>query len=348
MRADAGPTVGAGHVLRCLALAQGHLSRGGHVRLRTSLAEGTPLARRFIAAGASLETVTETPGSRADCRATLGCLERLGCDRVVVDGYHFDSGFQSALCDAHSVLWIDDMAHAPPYRARWILNQNLHAQAQLYGDRHDDCTLLLGPRFALLRQEFLRWRHHVRTTPSHGRRILVTLGGGDADNLTGMVVSGLRQLRREGLILEAKVVIGGLNPHRQTLAAQLDNDAGFELLYDVDDMAPLMAWADLAVTAAGSTAWELAMMGLPALVGVLADNQVEVAEQLDHRGTARYLGWYRDLTPERIADAVADWMHDAALRSAAAHAGRRLVDGRGVERVLDTMFGPVADNGACE
>lgn len=341
LRADAGPSIGAGHVLRCLALAQGYLARGGQVRLRTLLAADSPLARRFVDAGAEVETLAEDPGSLADRQATLECLHRLGSRHVVVDGYHFDGSFQAGLCDADcNVLWIDDEAHAPPYRARWILNQNLHADADLYGQRRDDCRLLLGPRYALVRQEFLGWRDRLRTTPSAARRVLVTLGGGDRLNATGKVVEGLQLLLREGRCLEVDVVVGGLSPHLDALRSQVapEGDA-VRILHDVEDMAPLMARADLAITAAGSTTWELALMGLPALVGILADNQVPGAEVLDARGSVRLLGWFRETSAERIADAVADLMHDASQRVAASRAGRRMVDGRGVERVLDHLFG---------
>lgn len=340
IRADAGANLGAGHVLRCLALAQGYRQRGGEVLLRTCLDASSPLARRFLDCGCSVETVQEPVGSAADCQATLDCLQQVGSQHVVVDGYHFDHGFQNGLCGDHRVLWIDDQAHAAPYRAAWVLNQNLHARPEHYAPRQETCTLLLGPRYALLRQEFLAWRDKPRTTAAMGRKILVTLGGGDVDFATGKVVDALHQLRTEGKDLQVRVVLGGLSPHRQRLEHMVAQDPSFEILHDVDDMAPLMAWADLAVTAAGSTAWELACLGLPALVGVLADNQLPVAEHLEHRGTAKHLGWYRDVSTDRIADAVADMLCDASLRSRASSAGRRIVDGQGVQRVLDALFGP--------
>lgn len=344
IRADAGPKLGAGHVLRCLALAQGHRQRGGEVLLRTSLDASSPLVRRFLDCGCNTETVREPLGSPEDCQTTLDCLQQLGSHHVVVDGYHFDHAFQNGLCGNHRVLWIDDQAHAAPYRAAWVLNQNLHARPEHYAPQHDACSLLLGPRYALLRQEFLGWRDALRATPAKGRKILVTLGGGDVDFATGKVVEALQQLKTEGKPLHVRVVLGSLSPYRrhlEQLVAQ-DTDA-FEILHDVDDMAPLMAWADLAVTAAGSTAWELACLGLPALVGVLADNQIPVAEQLELHGTAKHLGWYRETSANRIADAVADMLSDASLRATASSAGRRIVDGHGVQRVLDTMFGPATN-----
>ena len=342
IRADASPELGAGHVLRCLALAQGHRQRGGEVLLRTCLEPSSPLAQRYLACGCEVETVQEPLGSEADCQATLQCLQQLEGRHVVVDGYHFGHGFQTGLCGEHRVLWIDDQAHAAPYHATWILNQNLHAQPEHYAPRQDTCSLLLGPRYALLRQEFSSWQgNHPRTTPAKGHRVLVTLGGGDADFATGKVMEALLQLRAEGKPFQVRVVLGGLSPHRERLRQMVVQDPEtFEVLFDVDDMAPLMAWADLAVTAAGSTSWELACLGLPALVGVLAENQVPIAEQVELHGTAKNLGWYRDLSVDRIADAVADMLGDASLRASASSAGRRLVDGQGVQRVLDELFGP--------
>jgi UDP-2,4-diacetamido-2,4,6-trideoxy-beta-L-altropyranose hydrolase len=105
----------------------------------------------------------------------------------------------------------------------------------------------------------------------------------------------------------------------------------------VRDMAKPMAWADVVVTAGGTTSWELAFMGLPALTIVLADNQVDLAESLAAHGVARNLGWHTRLTEAELADAVAELMKDQAARRDMGARGRELVDGDGGRRVVRAL-----------
>ena len=103
-------------------------------------------------------------------------------------------------------------------------------------------------------------------------------------------------------------------------------------------MAELMTWADVAVTAGGGTCWELAFMGVPALVIILAENQRTVAEGLDERGAVINLGWHRDSSPVRIAQALENLLLNAAKREKMAEISRKLVDGKGTERVLSNLI----------
>jgi RimJ/RimL family protein N-acetyltransferase len=198
----------------------------------------------------------------------------------------------------------------------------------------------LGTRYALLRPEFgtykdIRWgdlagrpgRGETAPTRPH---ILVTLGGSDPDNLTLTALQALATLPD----VQVKAVIGALNRHRAALAAAAP---GVELLSAVHDMPALMAWADVAVAAGGSTAWELAFMGLPAALIVLADNQRRVAAALGEAGIAVNLG--ECPTPEHIADAVSGLLLNADLRRQMRDLGRAMVDGRGAARVVDFLRG---------
>jgi RimJ/RimL family protein N-acetyltransferase len=102
-------------------------------------------------------------------------------------------------------------------------------------------------------------------------------------------------------------------------------------------MPELMAWADMAVTAGGITSWEIAFLGLPNLTLVLANNQGLVAEGLDQSGAAIKLGWYLKIGKEWIAGALKDLAFDSARRRKMAQTGQELVDGQGVQRVIDIL-----------
>jgi UDP-2,4-diacetamido-2,4,6-trideoxy-beta-L-altropyranose hydrolase len=158
-------------------------------------------------------------------------------------------------------------------------------------------------------------------------------GGGDAENATLKVIEAVEQISTPHL--EIKVVVGPLNPHLAELQqAMASLSSRFYLETSVPDIAPLMAWADLAVAAGGTTSWELAFMKVPALIFILADNQTAAAKALDEFGTARYLGHPGDLNREGLAIAISHLVPDTEARQRMSKRAEVLVDGRGVERVL--------------
>jgi UDP-2,4-diacetamido-2,4,6-trideoxy-beta-L-altropyranose hydrolase len=133
--------------------------------------------------------------------------------------------------------------------------------------------------------------------------------------------------------------VGPLNPHLEELQrATASSSSRVHLETNVGDAALLMAWADLAVAAGGTTSWELAFMKVPALLFTHAENQSGVAEAIDEFGAARALGFPQNVSREQLAAAVSSLMHDRIARQRMIEKGRALVDGKGVERVLRVML----------
>ncbi|MGH7931134.1 MAG: UDP-2,4-diacetamido-2,4,6-trideoxy-beta-L-altropyranose hydrolase [Candidatus Binatia bacterium] len=326
VRADADAEKGIGHVMRCLALVEAWCMRGGLVYFLSRCNE--TLRERIQAAGASLLPLPED----ADLEATFSSLTDVKASFVVLDGYDFAVDYQSALRAAGCRLMvIDDTVRLSRYDADILLNQNLGA-ARLDYNCNADAALLLGPEYALLRREFIVWRSRLHTVPETARKILVTLGGSDHDNVTLKVINALRQL--EIARLQIRVVAGPANPHIQELRNAAAVFPGrLELLTCISEMAPLMAWADLAMTAAGSTCWELACVGLPAVTLIVAENQRAIAEELDAAGVVFNLGWHKEVSADRIASTVDGLLYSSFRRLRMSQRGRVLVDGRGAERV---------------
>src|SRR3990172_8325090 len=288
LRADADVRRGTGHVMRCLALAQVWQTHGGTV-VFISRCDSPALRERIVAGGADLVLLAPDDSIEMDIENTLVQLAQRKDAVLVLDGYHFGFEQQEILRVAgHPLLVIDDTAHLERYRADILLNQNLGASALEY--RCDpETTRLLGPAYAMLRPEFVRWRRRFRSVRGVARKILVTLGGSDPSNFTVRAIDALAQLSTPGL--EVRVVVGPANPRLAELKARADKFAPrIQILSPVADMAELMAWADLAVSASGTTSWELACLGLPALTVVMADNQRRIAAELD--GIVQNLGWH--------------------------------------------------------
>jgi UDP-2,4-diacetamido-2,4,6-trideoxy-beta-L-altropyranose hydrolase len=337
LRADATAQVGAGHFMRSLALAEACVARGGTAVL-LSRCDSPALRARAEAAGVRVDALPA--GAELDLsvlREWIGANAADAGTWLVVDGYGFDADYLRAGRDCGvRTLVLDDTAALAEYPADAVLNQNLDGPDRAY-PTEPGTVLLVGTRYALLRREFLPWRDEVRPIAPDAGRILVTLGGADGANATQRVLDGMASAG-EGME-EVRVIVGPANPHRAALEAWAEASALPVRLLDggTASMPEQMAWADVAVSAAGSTCWELAALGVPSLLLVVADNQAALAREMEARGAAWSLGTLAAATADGIADAVRRLRADAAARAGMRERGRTLVDGAGADRVLDVM-----------
>lgn len=337
LRADASTQIGAGHVMRCLALAQAWQDAGGQPHFAAAqLPEG--LATRLTAEGIALHRLYEPPGSREDAVQTAALAQQLGAAWVVEDGYHFGTDYQRVIKDAGlRLLAIDDYGHAGHYVADLVLNQNIYANESLYPSRKPTTRLLLGTRYVLLRREFLRWRNWQRQIPEVARKVLVTMGGSDPDNVTLKVVQALTDVNVADL--EIVAVVGASNPHLAALQEEVRRSPHvIRIEQNVTNMPELMAWADVAVSSGGSTCWELAFMGVPSIILVLAENQRSISEGLDKVWMALDLGWHLEASAVQIGLRLSSLLHDYELRFRISTRARTLVDGMGPSRVVMSLL----------
>jgi UDP-2,4-diacetamido-2,4,6-trideoxy-beta-L-altropyranose hydrolase len=334
LRTDASIAIGTGHVMRCLALAQAWQDAGGRAIFAT--AETThAVVERLGSESCEVISIAAPVGSRADCAGAVALAREYNARWMVVDGYRFGADYQQALKSAGlRVLFMDDNGHAGHYSADLVLNQNAHANEAMYGDRESYTRLLLGPTYALLRREFDSWRGWKRESRSAGRKVLVTMGGSDPENFTAVVIEALRRLPN----LEATVVVGGSNPHFDGLQQTTAQDAGWlQLRRSVPDMPALIAWADVAVSAAGSTCWEMCMLGLPAILVDVAENQTPIARGLALKQVAIHLGNNKSVTAADVARETDALLASSATRASMSRRGQEMVDGEGVARVISEM-----------
>ncbi len=335
IRADADVAMGTGHVMRCLALAQAWQDTGGHAVF--AMADVTPaVEERLRSEGFEVVRVAVRVGSAADAEETARLAQERGASWVVVDGYGFGAEYQTSLKGRGlRVLFIDDNGQAGSYSADLVLNQNAHANESFYPSRDVSTRLLLGPRFAMLRREFGGWREWKREIPMVARRVLVTMGGSDPDNVTQRVAEAIVS---EG-DFETTIVAGGGNPHLPRLREFVGaSGRTVRLVENASSMPELIANADVAVAGAGTTSWEMCFLGLPALLIVLADNQRGVADELGKQGAAVHLGRGSDLSRSIIANQLGSLAGSPGVRREMSRRGRALVDGRGAERVVSALM----------
>ncbi len=348
VRADADSRIGTGHLMRTLALAQAWQSADGSATF-LSRCESDGLRERIESAGFGFIRLPSSHPDGADLEATLAAAERIirsaetaaNDHWLALDGYHFDSGYQQAIqATGCHLLVMDDNAHLPHYHADVLLNQNLNANRLNY-NCGPGARLLLGPDYVLLRPEFTSRRDQRREPATQARNVLVTMGGSDPDNITLRIIQTLQQVHTQGL--DVRIVIGPTNPHRASLEEAISNSRiDFELLSPVTDMSALMTWADVAISAAGSSCWELALLGVPMVLLIIAENQRVIGTGIAERGAALLLGDAANFNPDRLAQTVEKLIGDLPRRQSLASRARTIVDGRGAERVVTAMMGHTA------
>jgi len=335
IRADATRQIGTGHLMRCLALAQGWQAMGGQA-IFISVCSSNALRSRLVYEGFEVVSVDNSYPHLKDWEVTHRLLKQYSDAWMVLDGYHFDSEYQLRIKETgHHLLVIDDMGHLPHYFADIVLNQNLYASEDLYMNREPYTKLLLGVKYVMLRKEFWQWKGYRRDVPQIARRVLVTMGGSDPDNVTCTVVQSLNQIDDQ---LEISVIVGAANPHYDKLQKMVENSRHHIRLYrNVTDISKLMAWADVAVSAGGSTCWELIFMRVPILVIVLAENQYRIAEILEDEGLAVNLGAVEDLSTSDLAYELTSLMKHKSRRLRMIQCAERLVKETGVFNVLNSL-----------
>lgn len=323
--------------MRCLALSQAWKEAVGHVTFLKT-ADVPALDKRLVKEEMSVRHLLAEPGSERDALETAQLARELGATWVVLDGYHFGSNFHKRIKDAGLRLcMLDDLGGSARYVADVIINQNIYATESLYPHRAPYTTLLLGTKYALLRKEFSRWRDWRRDVPEKANKILVTLGGSDPENVTIRILKALNRLHAEDV--EVHGVIGTANVHAHELEEFVaSSQIKIQLLQNVEEMSEVMAWADVAISAAGSTCWELAFMGVPSVVVVLAENQSLIAKGLHAAGSSISLGWHGSLQEGLLQGIIENLINDQSLRMGMSRKARVLVDGNGAARVVAILM----------
>lgn len=332
-RCDGDRTLGFGHVIRCLALAQECQHHGVRVCFLSASLHGF-LRECLSASGVPWKTVSVNPGSEEDRRRTTAMMDRTESSCVVVDGYELRVDYQRALHDRFFVVVLDDMAQRR-YCADILVNQNLHARDELYDGRLEgNPRCLLGPRYILLRDGFLDPEPDAFASGQGKNRFLLVPGGSRQPEV---VMSWLEGVERFG---PRRADFHVMVPEVDDAAAPLRSrchDLGVQLHESQVSTPGLYRTMDGVFCGAGSTVWELCFLGVPQVSMILADNQAPIARGLEDRGAGVCLGRTPDWDADDVAAVLEDVLMDPSVRDRIGRAGRKLVDGQGRRRVVDAV-----------
>lgn len=368
IRADANSKIGMGHVMRCLSVADALLKRGEEVLFVTADDTPVPLLTKKGIPYRVLHTdyadmEAELPGllcilQELTQRAELPeeVLSRMSSQRkdiaILVDSYYVTEKYLAALKKRITTIYMDDI-YAFSYPVDMLINYNIYGEEMGYEKdaAFADTKLLLGANYVPLREEFSAGAGYVQSrkelslgaanvTPAEEGGILITTGGSDSFNLAGQLL--MEAMKYDALKeKEYHVVSGSLNPHIGELQALAKKHENIHIHCNVTNMAELMAESEVALSAGGSTLYELCAMGVPVIAFSFAENQERLVQTFVKRGIAQYGGNYRTDGNKMIQNTIAGLQKlcgDEALKTEYRRKALQLVDGRGAERIAEALL----------
>lgn len=341
IRADGSAQLGLGHIMRCIGLAQGLETTG--INSLFVIRNDSPAIKGLIERhGFPVQSMPHDFKFEQDLEVTAN-LSRQKDVRLVVtdlstDGFLRSGGeckayLQELKKDASFLITVDDL-NVLDFPSDIVINPNYGAEKLNY-DRGSYVKYLLGPAYFIFRREFIEASKIERKISRQAKNILVTLGGSDTVDLTCKVLKALSRLEISGLNLCILPGVVDSSSREQLLTDVLKGFKGTFRFFPMEyNMAELMLWADLAITGGGLTKYETAVTGTPSIIITRIKHQKEVTSLFAREGSTLFLDTGNDMVQEEIAIVVDRVIKDRELRADMSLRGRKLVDGRGIERII--------------
>lgn len=264
---------------------------------------------------------------------------------LVVDHYELDKTFEASCRSwARKIMVLDDMANRP-HDCDILIDQTVGRKAEDYESLvPSHCDILTGAHYALLRPQFSKLRPKAlqRRQKNQGNieRVMVSMGSTNIYNITGTVLAALNGWDDKALKID--VVLGSGAYALKDIRAYIekmneDSIHNVTLHINIEDMAALMAQADLAFGSGGTTSWERCCVGLPAIMIEIADNQALIANKLHNEGAVFNLGWYKQLTTDIIRDTLSRLVSRSHIVMKMSETASKICDGSGTEKVYNVI-----------
>ena len=327
MRADGNPEIGIGHIMRCVSIADEIKQMGEEVCFILADECASELLQQKGYRYIVLHTAYDCMESEIDVLKQL--IEQHKPDLLVVDSYSVTKHYFEEINDIVKTAYMDDLGDNS-YPVNILINYNVYATDEMYGQAKD-CVgrFLLGAQYAPLRDEF---RTNGCAVAKDVRNVFISTGGSDKYNLAGMMLDFFMQ-DEELKMLNYHVICGNFNVHEQ----KANKFTNINLYKNVSNIAEIMKRCDLAISAAGSTLYELAALSIPSIIFSFADNQKKPTEAFGFCGAAVSVGHYeaddKGAFMRSMMKTIKKVCADYDERQEMAHNANRLVDGLGAGRI---------------
>lgn len=292
--------------MRCLSLGQMLKDKGHNVYYATKTRNEKLLLRLRMENFEVIE-LNENLNPAEDVNALIQTGKRIDSKWIITDGYNFSTDYQKAIKEnGFELLTIDDIADFY-FVSDIVLNQNLNAENIFNYSCEPYTKLLLGVDYVLLRREYRNLGNYDRIVKRECENILITFGGSNAEKHIENILETFNLI--EGTYLHLRILFDMVTENRRILDLVSGSKHRIELLQSQENIIPLIQWCDIAVSASGSTVWELSVLKTPAVIVPIADNQIPIAEELDKRDSALVLKDTNDIkeNSNKISSLIKDF-----------------------------------------
>jgi len=322
-RLDAGKETGIGHLMRCLALSEEIIKNGGKCYFLSRI-QGKGLKQKIKKNKSFLKEIDKKLSWDEDCELAIDFCKKNNIDWFVTDHYGIKEDYIKKIKkEGFFVLSIDDNANIF-YDSDIVVNQNIGAE-KLGIKTNKKTKLLLGTKYVILRDELLKAKR--QKSKNKVKNILITLGGTDKNNVASKVIESI-EIKNNEIIYT--VLIG-------PLGNKIDSNKNIKILFSPKSMAEVYSKSDIAISSGGTTCYELLYFGVPNIIITTADNQLNIARNLDKEKTSIYAGEMGKINFEEIVDKTELLIKNKKLRKEMAKKGMELIDGKGKERIVKEM-----------
>lgn len=350
IRTDANPIIATGHVMRCMSIAKEISKLGEEVTFITADLQSQELIERNGFAVLCLDSTWND--LELEIEKLIEVIQRYSIKKLLIDSYFVTEKYLNELRRYTKLIYLDDLATFA-YPVDVLINYNNYASGLGYEKFYPttDTKLVLGCSYTPLRDEFRDIASNVSNTMQN---VLVTTGGSDSYHVAYKFLQymfenhlsdykGSEADNLESLVRNIKfhVVVGKFNTDKEKLRDMAKDYPNIILHMDVLNMSELMKKSDLAITAGGSTMYELCACGVPMITYSFADNQLAGVKGFHSIGVAKYCGDIRagvNEVCESIVYGIYEYCNDSTCRKNISNRMKNLVDGYGAKRIAEIII----------
>lgn len=328
-RVDASNDIGIGHLMRCLALSE-ELIRKKHTCFFISKVDNNELINIIKKNNINFHKITSNLSLQADLTNLLKISNENDIDWVITDHYGINSQYIKVIKKNNlRVLSIDDTAQIH-YYSDIIVNQNIGAEKFVFSSEKYT-KFLLGTKYVILRDELLKRNKKLKTKKV--QKILVMFGGADPNNFTLKVLKMLESLNEN---VQFIVVTGPAYKFDNYILSYIDKcNIDITYLRSQKKMLDIYLQSDIAISAGGTSCYELAYFGIPTLIITIADNQLKVAQEMDNKNISIYLGEKNKIKSEQLLNNIKLLLNNYSLRINMSKNAKKLIDGKGKNKIVN-------------
>lgn len=338
IRTDGNETIATGHLMRCLSIARALRKRGGLPIFIVSDADSILLLQKMMTPDETARKAYPVIHLQTDYRnpePEIPVMQRIlsshNVSFLLVDSYFATSRYLSRMSQICRTAYLDDL-QAFDYPVDLVINYDLAVDASFYKSAK---SVLTGSAYAPLRSQFSLRPYRVW---ERVKDVLLSTGGTDPFGIAGGLIRRLQSFPEFGDVF-LHALTGPMHAHRAELMRMAEEDSRIVLHENVSDMASLMAGCDLAVSAGGTTLYELCAVGVPCISYAMADNQLPCTKAFENAGLIPFAGDIRNNPDflEQTAQKLLELSLDFPLRREISARMRMAVDGAGADRIAEAL-----------